>query len=120
MSREIKGIGKMFCAAFILLFSSCLKEEDPLTPPNLPGDVQTALIPMGKNYEKQFFFDLGTNSIVSWNDKADWDLAFECGLEGHHIFLNTSKLMFAGNTKSNDFVAVASDSGIVWKWDAAS
>lgn len=109
-----------FLGLFLLLFSSCLQEEDPLSPPTLPGDVQTVQIPMGKNYDKQFFFDLGTNRVVSANNKASWDLAFECGFQGYRIFLNSSKLMFAWNTLATDFSAVTSDAGAVWKWDVPS
>jgi len=103
-----------------VFFSSCLKEEAPLPPPSLQGTVETNQIPMGKNYDKQFFFDLGTNQIVSSNSKFIWDLAFECGLEGYHIFLNTSKFMFAYNTQTTDFEAVTSADSAVWRWDAAS
>ncbi|HXH19338.1 MAG TPA: HmuY family protein [Chitinophagales bacterium] len=97
-----------------------MKEEDPVTPPDFQGNVETAQIPMGNNYEKQFFFDLETNQIVSSNYKKDWDLGFECGLEGYHIILNSSKLMFAWNTETTDFGTITGIEGAVWKWDAAS
>src|SRR5262245_28650084 len=77
--------------AILALFSACLKEEDPIDPPDLMGNVETAEIPMGAQYEKQYFFDLSTNQIVSSNLKIDWDFAFECGVDGHHIMLNGSK-----------------------------
>jgi len=110
----------VFLIAVAGLFSSCLKEEEPVTPPNLQGNLKTAQIPLGKDYDKQFFFDLGSNQIVSSNLKSAWDLGFECGLNGSHIILNTSKLMFAWNSGDTAFSSVTSDSGAVWKWDVAS
>lgn len=103
-----------------LLMSSCLKEEDPVTPPDLQGDVQTAQIPMGAQYEKQYYFDLSKNQIVSSNLKTDWDLAFECGVDGYRIVLNSSKLMFAWNTGSKVFEDITRETGAFWKWDVAS
>ncbi len=107
-------------AFMLLFFSACLKEEEPVTPPNMQGNVETAQIPMGKDYSKQFFFDLGTNSVVSSNNKTDWDLAFECGTDDYHIFLNSSKLMFASNTFQTDFTLVTSADSLLWTWDVAS
>ncbi len=106
--------------AIILLMSACLKEEDPVAPPDLQGDVETAEIPMGAQYAKQYFFDLGTNQIVSSNLKTDWDLAFECGIDGHRIILNSSKFMFAWNTESKIFEDITNETGAFWKWDVAS
>jgi hypothetical protein len=120
MKPEAGKAVKLLTGFLLLLLSSCLKEEDPVTPPDFLGDVETATIPMGKNYEKQFFFDLGTNQIVASNYRSEWDLAFECGAEGHHILLNTSKLMFAWNTGITDFYAVTSADSAQWKWDVAS
>lgn len=120
VNRKLKTV--LLVGFTLALFTSCLKEEEPVTPPNMQGNVQTAQIPMGKDYNRQFFFDLGTNSIVSSNSKTDWDLAFECSPEDYHIYLNSSKMMFAYNTLLTDFTQAANINAdsVLWRWDVAS
>ena len=83
--------------------------------PSFPENTTT--IEMNQYYQYQVFFDLGTNEIVSSNDKSDWDLAFECADSSWHILLNTSAFMMAANSGLKEFDAVTDTVGLDWKFD---
>ncbi len=108
----------LLCIPF---FFSCEKEELPVTP-HIAGDVITATVNMEQNYRWQFYYDLGTNSVVGQNLKSSWDLGFETSPSGYSIILNTSKAMFAWNTGDTNFVAVTDTAGffVNKKWDEPS
>jgi hypothetical protein len=115
---EIKNT--LFLTSIIVLFSSCLKEELPVKAPK-PGSVQSAQISMMSDYRFQVYFDLGTGLNVAQNLKKDWDIAFECAPDGWHVVLNSSKLMYAAQTKSTDFSAITDTAlNYSWKTDAPS
>src|SRR5690554_4194374 len=100
---------------------ACEKEELPV-PEHQSGDLQQASVDLGVDYEYQIFYDLQSNKVVSTNHKDIWDLAFECAENGNHIVLNSSKLMFAFDTKIQDFEAVndTASLGKNKKWDHPS
>ena len=97
MKHTIYGI-----LAFALLLSGCLQDEAPI-PKREPGDVESAMVAMGVDYDNQLYYDLETGLVVTQNIKTDWDLAFGNSLEDHFIYLNGSRAMFAGQTDSDDF-----------------
>lgn len=105
-----------FITLSIFLFS-CEKEELPV-PVYDRGDMTTASIEMGPTYKNQIFYKLSSESIISTNDKADWDLAFDCTSE--HIFLNSSKLMYIWNTGQTSMSSVTDTTGFYAnkKWDS--
>jgi len=105
---------------FLIIFISCETEDSALDPPK-PGDIETMQIEIEYPYLNQVYYDCGTNSVVSQNTKYDWDLAFECGVEGSHIILNSSKGMYAKNLKNVELDFVHSDpKNIDWDWDVSS
>jgi hypothetical protein len=75
---------------------------------------------MGSDYANQLFFDLGTASIVSHNDRAAWDLGFKCGTDGRHIILNSSKFMAMSKTDTEDLMAVTAATPVTWLYDNQS
>ena len=100
----------------VLIFSSCEKEETPIIAPER-GDVKSDQVLLETDYRNQIFYSLDQNQIISSNLKTDWDLAFENGTTGWHIFLNTSKGMAVWNTEQTDFSAITSSSNAEWNWD---
>jgi hypothetical protein len=113
---------KVFLAiAFLPFFFSCEREELPV-PPHDPGNVITATVNMEMNYRWQFYYDLGTNSVVGQNLKSTWDLGFETSASGYRVILNTAKAMFAWNTGDTNFVAVNDTTGFTAnrRWDEPS
>lgn len=79
-----------------VLLIGCIEEETPIEPYDR-GDVQIQTVEMGTDYSIQGYFDLGTNSLISSNKYAIWDLGFECAPGGFNIILNTAKF-----AKAND------------------
>jgi hypothetical protein len=60
-------------------------------------------------YDTQVWYNLNSATIVSHNSFPDWDLGFESNGSGHHIILNTSRFMHAGNTGSSDFYGITTN-----------
>ena len=89
---------------FLLLLSGCFPEDDPV----VPLDLDIVEIPYSL-YNTQVWYKLNDLSVVSHNPFTDWDLGFESNGSGHHIILNTSKFMHAGNTGSSDFYGITTN-----------
>jgi hypothetical protein len=88
----------------LLLLSGCFPEDDPV----VPLDIDIVQIPWSM-YDTQAWFNLNEMTVVSHNSFTDWDLGFESSGSGHHIILNTSKFMHAGNTGSSDFPGITTN-----------
>lgn len=105
--------------AFVLFsLSSCFKEK-PIAPPNNQGIGQTFVVPMGPDYNDQFFYSLESNSIISQNDRLAYDLLFECKDNSYYIWLNTSKFMSVTKTNKTELkdVSSADTLGADWKYE---
>ncbi len=111
-------MNKLLFSSLILIIFSCKKEEIPVAK-YVPGEAVINSFEMGSDYRKQSFFDLKTNTFVSENLKTSWDLGFESGIEGKHIFLNSSNLMFAARVENVSFNSVTDTVGLTWKWDSS-
>jgi hypothetical protein len=101
----------------ILSFISCEKGEIAIKP-HETGDAIVNSVDMYSDYRNQIYFDLETNEVVGFNQKIEWDLAFECGGNGNHIFINTAKSMFIA--KSNAVFSKIDTIGLNWTWEASS
>ncbi len=96
-----------------LVMSSCEKEEKPVDKPVL----ETVQIPMGPQYENQYFFDLESNATAEVISRFNWDLAFESTADGYRVFINGSKFMFAYNTGSTQFDSTYAYNFLRRRWD---
>ncbi len=107
----------VFIGVFALGLISCEKEEQPIEKKYVPGDQTTASVYLESGYKYQIFYDLESNAEVAQNLKTSWDLGFECGSDGYHIKLNSSKKMKVWASGDTNFSAVQSRSGAKWIWD---
>ena len=89
---------------FLLALTGCFPKEDTV----LPLDIDIIEIPYSM-YDTQTWFSLQNMSVTSHNVFTEWDLGFESNGSGHHIILNTSKFMHAGNTGSSDFYGITTN-----------
>jgi hypothetical protein len=112
----LKTLLTLSILSFILL--SCEKDEIAILP-HQSGDATTNSVDMLADYRNQLYFDLKTNSIVGSNEKIEWDLAFESGSTGNHIFINTAKSMFIAKTNET-FTSKTDTLGLDWKWETAN
>jgi hypothetical protein len=110
-------ISSIYLALFMLILSSCEKQEQPIEKEHIPGDQTTSSVSINPDYKYQVFFDLETNTEVSQNLTTAWDLSFDCRDEGYQIKLNFSKAMQVWNTEQTNFSNVTSASNGQWKWD---
>ena len=105
-----------FFVFIIFTLLSCEKEELSI-PPHAAGDILTKQIEIGKEYQFQIFYDLGENTIISQNEKTDWDIAFESSEDGFHILLNSSTFSALSYIESVSFSDTISASNLIWEWD---
>lgn len=106
----------IYVLMLMILLSSCFKEDEKVEPyPR--GNVVTRTIGMTEYYTYQIYFDLEDSTEVSSNNKNEWDIGFESGLEGSLIILNSSAFMYIGNSGSKDFEAVNDTTDLDWKYD---
>ena len=104
---------------FLVLIVGCDPGELPIEPADRGNAIITQL-EMGPNYEKQIYFDLGTNSLVAENDKNSWDIGLILSNNQHHIIINDSrggKLAYEGN---NPFEGGVSLGTLSWHYDYPS
>lgn len=101
-------------AVMMVLMVSCVKEEKPVDKPSV---LETVQIPMGAEYEDQFYFDLESNETVKRVSRFEWDLAFESTPDGYHIFINGYKFMFAYNTGKTKFDSTYTYNALLRRWD---
>lgn len=90
---------------FLLILSSCEKEEE-----KLPGKFSSGRIGIsdlvsqnGIDYLKQSYFDLSTHQNKASNDRDAWDIAFSCDPANPNIFVNPAMLMRVAHTGQFDF-----------------
>ena len=109
--------------AIVFAISSCLKEEEPITPFDR-GGVQIGGIDINSNadYSKQIYYDIEKNEVVRTVDRSSWDLAFETTPTGYRILTNTASVMTVSKTGETDFnnVTDLSAMSLNFKWDDAS
>lgn len=75
---------------------SCFEDELPVQPYNR-GGMQIYTMDTSSIYDKQIFFDLGTNSIILENSVYSWDIAFDCRDGQYHVLINPGKMMTSSN-----------------------
>lgn len=103
--------------AFIL--QSCFKEDEK-GPSYFPSDLEQDTINVGNLYDQQAYYDLYSMQEKSINDNQDWDLAFVTGEDSWHLLLNSSLMMWAGNTKDTNFALINSAEGLEMNFDVSS
>lgn len=101
---------------FALTFSSCEKEETPVTLPPASG-VLVNNVHLGTNYTMQVFVDLDAGITGSFPNDA-WDLAFDCGSD-QTIQLNGGNYALIAFANSTSFSAIADYTALKWYWDEA-
>lgn len=107
----------------LIVFTSCLKEEEPI-PPFDRGGIQLGGIDINDNadYSKQIYYDIDKNEVVRTVDRSSWDLAFETTPTGVNILTNTASKVTVSKTGETNFNAVTDLSALSlnYKWDDAS
>lgn len=115
----IKYIAYLVLIAYSMFIIGCDPGELPIEPVDR-GDAIISQIEMGPTYDRQLYFDLGTNSIVSENDKNLWDIGLVQSEGQYRIVTNNSrggKLAYDG---INPFDAPVSVNSLSWKYDYPS
>jgi hypothetical protein len=94
----------IFILLLLTLLTGCFPEDKMI----IPREINIVEIPYS-TYDNQVWYSLKDMSVASFNSFPDWDLGFESNRSGHHIILNTSKFMHAGNTGSSGFDGIKSN-----------
>ncbi len=102
-----------------LLTSSCFQKEIPVSP-HLTGEVKSASVDLGSDYENQVYFDLGSNEIVAQNNRLDWDLSVSRHGDSLWLQLNGSRAMMAASAKTDNFYKKLNPDTFSFHWDDPS
>lgn len=106
-------------SVFVVLLSSCWKDEEPFILP-APGEAIQAEISLGPNYDKMIYFNVATQEFIV-RDFKSWDLSFQAGENDFHVFLNSGNLMLVHETNLTDFDAnYVLVKGMEWRYDLPS
>lgn len=103
----------------IFLTQSCFKEDEKV-PVYIPGDLETMTTNVGNTYAQQVYFNFESMENLKVIDNVSWDLAFECKDEAWHVVLNSSLMMWAGNTQDTNFALINSSEGVDLYCDVSS
>jgi hypothetical protein len=90
--------GIILCIACLSV--SCFKKEDIIPLQKYDGQ---AFVFTQSIYNDQFYYDLGTNRIISQNPNEKWDISFDCKKNSGCIRINSSKLLAAWPTQGTNF-----------------
>ncbi len=94
----------------MLALMACEKDEIPV-PPFERGEAVIVQVSMGPLYRDQVWYSLDRNEVVAVNSLNDWDIALESGAEGHGIYLNEARLMYAWRSPHSDIASAVDTSG---------
>jgi len=100
---------------FIVLLG-CEQNEIPIKQ-HSSGNITSKQINMGSSYSQQIFYNLNDNTVITENEKTDWDLAFESSSEGRNIIINSStfsQLAELSDINFNDHISV---NNLNWRYD---
>lgn len=106
----------LIIVASLLTLTSCEKAETAIKlPPR--GNTSFVSITLGKDFEKQAFYNLKDSQITLVDNKS-WDLAFDASPYGSKITLNGGTDMYAARTNSKMFFTTNNPDTFNYKWDA--
>jgi len=100
---------------FIVLLG-CEQNEIPIKQ-HSSGNITSKQINMGSSYSQQIFYNLNDNTVITENEKTDWDLAFESSSKGWNIIINSStfsQLAELSDINFNDHISV---NNLNWRYD---
>lgn len=113
------NINKLAYFLFVITFviTACEKDEPII---KLPARGNTSFIvidSLGKDFEKQAFFNLKDSQITLVNINS-WDLAFESSPFGSNITINGGMDMYAAKVNSRKFIKSSRPDTFNYKWDS--
>jgi len=100
---------------FIFLLG-CEQDEIPINQ-HSSGNITSKQINMGSSYSKQIFYNLNDNTVITENEKTDWDLAFESSSEGWNIIINSSTFSQLAELSDINFNDLISVNNLNWRYD---
>ena len=105
---------KKYLLYIVILFVSCEQDEIPIVQ-HQSGEVRYNQMDMGSDYNKQIFYNLNDNIIISENIKNKWDLAFGSAI--NQIIINSSTFTQLSELKNSNFQDLISTEDLLWRWD---
>ena len=100
---------------FIFLLG-CEQNEIPIKQ-HSSGNITSKQINMGSSYSQQIFYNLNDNTVITENEKTDWDLAFESSSEGCNIIINSSTFSQLAELSDINFNDIISVNNLNWRYD---
>lgn len=107
----------------VIVALGCFKKDERLPPPPLPENITENMAALGKDYGRQAWFDLETNTFVKIAERGLWDLAFDSRPQKWGIRLNSSKKMrlaCLNQTYWENLPADPSSPVLEWRYDEST
>lgn len=107
----------------LIAASGCFKKDERLPAPPLPENLTENVAPLGKDYSRQAWFDLETNSFVKIAERGLWDLAFDSRPQKWGIRLNSSKKMRLARLNQTNWENLPTDPSspiLEWRYDEST
>ena len=112
----MKKIKTWYLGLFIFVLFSCEQDEIAIDR-HLPGEINSTQISLGQNYGQQIFYRLKENSVISENQKNEWDLGFESNESGWRIIINSATFSQLAKVSITDFNTEININTLNWTWD---
>ena len=109
----MKKINIIYVFIFLL---GCEQNEIPIKQ-HSSGNITSKQINMGSSYSQQIFYSLNDNTVITENEKTDWDLAFESSSEGWNIIINSSTFSQLAELSDINFNDLISVNNLNWRYD---
>lgn len=104
---------------FVLLLSSCHKDEPLYPAPQVAKGIQTQTFEMGESYSQQLYFDFESQQVGS-NPFGLWDIGVACNGEPHAIICAGKNVQYSvAKLEGVDFLTLdqIEPKAMQWKYD---
>jgi len=103
----------LIVVSFILLVSSCFKEDVAISP-HAPGNFITDTVALTDTYKNQVYYNLNDSAVAASNIRSTWDLGFENSPAGWRVILNSSCFMKSAYLSGQVSGAQADTTAAIW------
>jgi hypothetical protein len=105
----------IFLGLLAALFTSCEKEEKPITLPPAVG--KKVSVDMGHDYAMQIYVNLNGDILSTIRNDA-WDIAFDASPHGSAVLMNGGNNALIATVGLSQFKPIHEPSSLTWRWDS--
>tara|TARA_B100001564_G_C20631239_1_gene667286 strand:+ start:463 stop:1452 length:990 start_codon:yes stop_codon:yes gene_type:complete len=107
-----------FYLFFLLLLSSCIEKEIPVTPYEI-GDIDLHTVGIGSDYFQQVYYSLLSSQVIESNPKTAWCFSLQNHNDSTLISLNSSRYMKIAEIGLDSQTSITEDDLVNLDWSIA-